>query len=85
VGMLSEVVVVVGTFAFGHTLGIFCACLPHSIICSATKVCPVRLLCWEAFVIDDVHPSLATVVSKANCKGRSSVVVGIDYDNEIVC
>ncbi|KAI6004986.1 hypothetical protein EDC04DRAFT_2785275, partial [Pisolithus marmoratus] len=85
VGMLSEVVVVVDMFAFGHTLSMFCACLPHSIICSPAKDCPVLVLSWEAFVADNVQPSLATVVSETNSEARSSILVGIDCDNETIC
>ncbi|KAI6038897.1 hypothetical protein EDC04DRAFT_2689675, partial [Pisolithus marmoratus] len=85
VSMLSEVVVVVGMFAFRHTLSMFCACLPHSIICSPAKACPILVCSWEVSVIDDVHPSLVKVISEANCKARSSVVVGINYDNETIC
>ncbi|KAI6004963.1 hypothetical protein EDC04DRAFT_2784518 [Pisolithus marmoratus] len=86
--MLGEVVVAALirlVFMFGHTLSIFRACLPHPIICSPTKVCPVLLWSWGAVIIDDVHPSLAKVVSETNRKGRSGIVVRIDYDYEIIC
>ncbi|KAI6004991.1 hypothetical protein EDC04DRAFT_2785337 [Pisolithus marmoratus] len=86
--MLSEVVVAAlirFMFMFGHTLSMFRACLPHPIICSPTKVCPVLLWNWGAVVIDNMHPSSAKVVSEANCKARSSILVGVDYDYEIIC
>ncbi|KAI6135415.1 hypothetical protein EV401DRAFT_1900464, partial [Pisolithus croceorrhizus] len=70
---------------FFHVSNMFCACLPYSSMCSLAKVCPAVLLIWRASVIINVHPFLAVVVSEANCKARSGIVVGIDYDNEITC
>ncbi|KAI6146981.1 hypothetical protein EDD17DRAFT_1649692 [Pisolithus thermaeus] len=83
--MLHKVLAVALTSMFFHVSNMFCACLPYSSMCSLAKVCPAVLLIWRASVIINVHPSLAVVVSEANCKVRFGIVVGIDYDNEITC
>lgn len=58
--------------------------IPHSIICPLAEACPVFLLSCRVLVIDNVHPSLAVVVSETNSKGRSNIGVGIDDDDEII-
>lgn len=85
--MLNEVVVaafISVVFVFGHTLSLFCTCIPHSIICPLTEACPVSFLSCRVFVADNMHPSLVVVVSETNSKERSGIVVGIDDDGEII-
>lgn len=58
---------------------------PQHIIYPLGEVCPRDLLTCRVFVADHVYECLAKVVSEDNCKARSGVLVGIDYDNGILC
>ncbi|KAI6156155.1 hypothetical protein EDD17DRAFT_1627696 [Pisolithus thermaeus] len=73
-----------GTPLFGHVLGVFSTCTPHLMMRAPGNALPFHVLSRKVFVIDNMYPALAKVISETNYKVRPGLFVGIDHDNEII-